>query len=403
MNNNEINLILDSFTYFWFSIIQISFAFVSLKSKIIDRNTYNSSLVQLLENNGPVYIKFGQIMSSRKDQLIKNKTFKNLFQNLSKLEDNITLDDDILNEEYNLINTIENIKLCNTKAIGTGSIASVYFVKYFDKECVLKIVHPKIREKVKRGYILLKTHINMISLFTNKIKNIKKIIDIDNMYNSILDQTNMYNESINIYNMYNCFKDNRIIITPKLINYSTDFILMSKEYGLKFDDFIKKYPDYKMEVIATMFYSFKKMIENKLIHIDLHFGNFFFKLDKKNDIVKIILLDFGIMKKINDMQKEELLKIFNFKKISNKFIWLLLKDNKYNYKDFNKLIEEYSKNNKKKNLNDISIFLQKKKIFISYENTLFMNSIDFIFKLRHKIINPKIFDKYLIGYIMENE
>ena len=68
---------------------------------------------------------------------------------------------------------------------------------------------------------------------------------------------------------------------------------MSKEEGYKINEFFNNYPDYRDEAVALLYSCLYKMINNRTLHGDLHFGNFLFKLD--NNEVKITLLDFGII------------------------------------------------------------------------------------------------------------
>ena len=85
-------------------------------------------------------------------------------------------------------------------------------------------------------------------------------------------------------------------------------MVISKESGMKIEEFINIYPQYYDEAISLIYSTVFFMIKNKVIHGDLHFGNFFFNLNQQEKRVEITLLDFGITCPLTKSQSKNLLK-----------------------------------------------------------------------------------------------
>jgi predicted unusual protein kinase regulating ubiquinone biosynthesis (AarF/ABC1/UbiB family) len=102
------------------------------------------------------------------------------------------------------------------------------------------------------------------------------------------------------------------VIFPKVLKHTESYIIESYEGGLKFPEFIKKYPDYAEEATNIIFSCYYVMFFSNFIHGDFHQSNFLLRL--KDNRVQIIILDYGIMTKLTD------------EKVFNKFIMLFQKN-----------------------------------------------------------------------------
>ena len=180
-----------------------------------------------------------------------------------------------------------------------------------------------------------------------------------------------------------------------------------KVNGLSYRKFIKKYPEYDYETISALYYCAYKMIKNKFFHIDLHWGNLFLNLNESG-IVQITLIDYGIVKEINDIEQKCLLDIFNLNsskktKETNiiKLFWLL-SNKTHDYDNFEKLFNNYMNKNKKQ-LKFVMDFFYENNIFLSHKNTLFLNSISLILDIFDEQENQQGFYSFLEGYMLEND
>ena len=138
------------------------------------------------------------------------------------------------------------------------------------------------------------------------------------------------------------------------------------------------------------------MIKNKIVHGDLHFGNFLFNLNDDKKRVEITILDFGVTCQLTDKQSKYLTTFLKTKN-KNKLI-LFLKEIMINIPESLE-IDENSKDTNiiKKILNNDNIILPSN--FISLFSTL---KIVFELQAECQKLNPD-FNKYILGYMIEND
>ena len=126
----------------------------------------------VIEELGPTYIKFGQLLSTRKDLFDQD-----IIDELSKLRDSIEPFDtdiakDIFKKETGL-NINDIFKEFNETPIGAASIGQVYEGKLKNNEDVIvKIQRPNIEE-------IIKSDIEILRAIALTLKDLYKNIDID--------------------------------------------------------------------------------------------------------------------------------------------------------------------------------------------------------------------------------
>lgn len=394
--------ILVSYIQFITNSTYIVLTLVGFKTGIIKEKSYDKRIINLIREGGPIYIKYAQIYASRKIE----DNF-HLLKGIKLLEDNVEILENEKRYEINYLNSLDKLKVINEKALGSGSIASVYQIQYKNKKSVAKIVHPNVIYKINRGEIILKTQIKIFGLFNRHFKRANRFIDFRGMKESIYEQTNMEIEKNSTIKFFDIFNDDPIVKIPNIYSYSKSCLIMEKVSGLNYRNFLNEFPDYDFETISALYYCVSKMIKNKFCHIDLHWGNIFFNITD-NDTVKITLLDFGIVKEISELEYNSLIKIFDLKSSKEirennicKLFWLMSKKD-YKYEDFNAKLNDYIKKNKR-SLKFIMDFFYENNIFISHKDSLFLNSIGLILQLIEDKRDENGFIPFLEGYMLDNE
>ena len=191
----------------------------------------------VIEELGPTYIKFGQLLSTRKDLFDQD-----IIDELSKLRDSIEPFDtdiakDIFKKETGL-NINDIFKEFNETPIGAASIGQVYEGKLKNNEDVIvKIQRPNIEE-------IIKSDIEILRAIALTLKDLYKNIDID--LNKVIEEFHAqlmreldYNfEAMNAIKFKNMFKDSKEVYIPSIYNqYSTKRVLiMEKIIGIKLSD-----------------------------------------------------------------------------------------------------------------------------------------------------------------------
>ncbi len=248
----------------------------------------------VIEELGPTYIKFGQILSTRKDLFDQD-----IIDELSKLRDSVEpFDTDIAkaifkNETGLEINDL--FKEFNDIPIGSASIGQVYEGKLKNNEDVIvKIQRPNIEETIKSDMEILKT-------IAVALKDLNKDIDIDlvqlveEFHAQLIRELDYNFEAMNAIKFKKIFENSKEVYIPTIYNeYSTDKVLvMEKIIGVKLSDTSKiKELGWSTKNIAEIGVRslFKQIFEYGFFHGDPHPGNIFVV---SNNCISYI--DFGMI------------------------------------------------------------------------------------------------------------
>jgi ubiquinone biosynthesis protein len=261
----------------------------------IETHSRNERIRLAIEELGPTFIKFGQIVADRPDLVSKD-----LRDELKKLQDDAhPMSDEIaVNEiEKQLKKPIDEVfKSFNKTHIASASIAQAY-------EGVLK-TGQKVALKVQRPGIekIIKLDLSLMEFFAKKIQNNHpdfQALDIVGVVGefgkSINKEIDFKNEAANMLRFAHNFKGDKTIYVPKVFMEHSSNKLLVEEFidGLKVDDIegLKKAGDDPVEIAHRgSKLMFKQIFTNGFFHADPHSGNIFIK---ENNV--IVFIDFGMM------------------------------------------------------------------------------------------------------------
>lgn len=384
---------LETLSLILFNLFYPLYIFVSYKLNLIKKETYYKGIKYIIKKNGPVFIKFTQLLLIKKEHLIKyNKKYfdEDLILILSGLENDIYKSDKKIYSKFN--NKLYNIK--NSYSIDSGSVAYIYEVYYDKNICILKTVHENIKKKLKNHIKILKIFLYLFSFNSNYFE-IINVIKVDNFENLLVNQADMNLESNNLKKFYEIFSSYDIVHIPKYYENDEYNLIMSKVDGIKLYDFLKINPESKLEVIYLIYSCIHKMVSNKILHGDFHQGNIlFFKIDNN---VNISILDFGLVFILNNRQSEIILDYLE----SFKRIHLINLINTFG----NKLIETDFKTTKKESdITYITNLILKYKLNFPIEILNLISTIDFIKNLCENMKTDKnlLLDN-LFDYMIDKE
>ncbi len=248
----------------------------------------------LIEDLGPTFIKFGQILADRPDLASESLRFE-----LKKLQSSARpFDDDmaikIIEMELGQ-NTEQVFSELNINHIASASIGQVYRGTLLTGEqVVLKVQRPGIKQKIKLDLIL-------IQLFAKKLQrsypelntfNIAKFVG--DFGDIILKELDFTNEVSNMLRLNNMFKDDdRCHIPIVYTKFCTQRLLIMEFIdGEKPDDLqTLKDKGYSPQVIAEngVDIILTMILKYGFFHADPHPGNIFIRGDNQ-----IVLIDHGM-------------------------------------------------------------------------------------------------------------
>ena len=267
----------------------------------------------MFEELGPIFVKLGQVISTRKDLLPDN-----IADELSKLQDHVKPFSD--KESINIIEKEFGDKISNifnefqTKPIASASIAQVHAAKLKNNDDVIvKVVRPNIKKEIEKDLLLMKGIAKYLNSLSDEFKRMH-LIEIVNDYGALVfDETDLIKEASNAKKIKKNFAGSELIYIPEIHwKYVTKNVLvMERTFAtpINHKEQLKK-DGIDFEVLAKngVELFFTQVFEHNFFHADMHPGNIF--IQKKDNNVQYVLVDFGIMGSLSKFDKKYLAENF---------------------------------------------------------------------------------------------
>ena len=273
------------------------------KNKVVSAKNIKNDIVKM----GPVYVKIGQIVSTRTDLFPHYITdvFSDLQNEVEYMEY-----EDVQNIFYSQFN--QSIDDCfddfSAQPIASASIGQVHIgtLKENNTKVAIKVLRKGINKTFKEELSVIISIFNAYNSVIKLNKNANDILAIlKELYNNIEYETNFEKELENMMIFKKILDDSTNIIVPRVYKPLSSKEILTMEYvpSVKITDLESN----QNEFLATeLMKSFVLMILNDgYIHCDPHPGNI--GINKEG---KIVLYDFGMVKKFDLNIKEYFRKIF---------------------------------------------------------------------------------------------
>lgn len=313
--------------YFFSSSILWKFLIFISKYNKYKEKSIGLRLFKALEQLGPIWIKFGQILSTRNDILPNNIT-----KYLKRLQNNaLPFNGKIARSqiEKSLNQPLEkNFKHFNIIPLASASIAQVHtaILKKNGKKIIIKIIRPKILSLIQLDIKIMYFLANVIIIFSSYAKKLR-IIDIIHEYErTLINELNLLREAVNTIQLRKNFKNSKILYFPKVyLDYCTESVLvMERIYGISLSKIsVLKKAGVNMKLLAERGVKifFTQVFRDNFFHADMHPGNIFINY-KNPENPKYIGIDCGNVGYLNNKDKrylaENFIAFFNrdYKKIA---------------------------------------------------------------------------------------
>jgi len=305
-----------------------------------------------LEELGPTYIKFAQVLSNRPDVLPEA-----LISEFVKLQSDVppipfaTVKDTLERELGKKVETIFQYLL--EKPLGSASIGQVHRGRLLSgEEVVVKVQRPRVRPTVETDIAILKEVAMRAESYLER-NGISSVMDIlETLEKTMQRELDYRNEVRNIRQFRDLYKDRKDFYVPKAYpEYSTEKVLV-QEYadGCKITDQAQmaRWGLIPSDIaIRGMHIYLSQIFETGLFHADPHPGNIILR---ENGV--ICLIDFGMVGRMNDSDRFAFAGIFigmaqqNPRKMAANLIRLTteheVNDRQRLEQDLSRLIEDFS-------------------------------------------------------------
>lgn len=265
-----------------------------------NRNLTRGERLRLcFEQLGPIFIKFGQALSTRKDLLPFD-----IAEELAKLQDQVppfSGAEATALIEKSLGGKVETLfATFATEPLASASIAQVHQAELLNgKKVVVKVLRPHIEKILRQDTALLAIFAKWIEHYVPNTRRLRPVDVVHEISRDLLDELDLMREAANASQLKRNFKDSNIHYVPDVYwDYCRSNVLTLEEIeGIPVAD-IKRLNalgvDMKLLAERGVEIFYTQVFRDCFFHADMHPGNIF--VDATNPLnPKYISIDFGIV------------------------------------------------------------------------------------------------------------
>jgi ubiquinone biosynthesis protein len=248
-----------------------------------------------LEDLGPIYVKFGQILSTRRDLLPDDIALE-----LVKLQDQVPpfpgaqarqIVEKALGKPVG-----ELFAEFDTEPLASASIAQVHAATLHEgHKVIVKVVRPNIEKTIQRDIDLLFTIARLARKYSRDARRLRPVEVVEEYNKTIHDELDLQREAANAAQLRRNFVDGKLLYVPEVYWELTRENVMVQEriYGTPVDQVdelilhgvnLRTLGERGVEIFFT------QVFRDNFFHADMHPGNIFVRADGT-----YIGVDFGIM------------------------------------------------------------------------------------------------------------
>jgi ubiquinone biosynthesis protein len=267
-------------------------------------------LRRALETLGPIFVKFGQVLSTRRDLIPTD-----IADELAKLQDRVPpfsteLAYRIL--ERTFARPVSKVfRQFDSIAVASASVAQVHLAELPDgREVAVKILRPGIRRVIDEDIKLLNVAAGLVEKLWAEGRRLKPREVVGEFERHLNDELDLLREAANASQLRRNFQDSPLMLVPDICwDYcSSEVMVMQRMYGTPISQIgqlraqgidLKKLSRAGVEIFFT------QVFRDGFFHADMHPGNILVAADGR-----YVALDFGIMGTLTEVDKNYLAQNF---------------------------------------------------------------------------------------------
>ena len=237
-------------------------------------------LRKALEELGPIFVKFGQLLSTRPDLVPEDISVE-----LSSLQDNVPPFSSQLfkkNIELALDGSVDELFLSfEPDPLASASVAQVHAAVLADgRDVVIKAVRPNIEKTIRKDIALLYTLARLVKTYSEDGERLHPLEVVKDYESVIIEELNLQSEGANASLLRHNFANSPMLHVPEIYwPYSNkDVLVMERIYGIPVTDIDRLEAagvDFKLLAQRGVEIFFTQVFEHNFFHADMHPGNIF--------------------------------------------------------------------------------------------------------------------------------
>jgi ubiquinone biosynthesis protein len=252
-----------------------------------------------LEELGPIFVKFGQAVSTRRDLLPTD-----VADELAKLQDRVppfpgTVARAIV--ESRLRRPVaEAFSEFEETPLAAASIAQVHAARLPDgNEVVVKVLRPDMRESIERDLEVLYALANLAQTYWREGRRLRPLEIVAEYEKTVIDELDLMREAANASQLKRNFAGSDLLYVPEVYwDYCRlDVMVMERIHGIPISDMERLRgagTDIKLLAENGVRIFFTQVFRHNFFHADMHPGNIFVMIDDPAR-PRYAAVDFGIV------------------------------------------------------------------------------------------------------------
>jgi ubiquinone biosynthesis protein len=267
-----------------------------------------------LEELGPVFVKFGQAVSTRRDLLPSD-----IADELARLQDRVP--------PFPGATAREIVELALGRPVGdafsafdetplaAASIAQVHVALLPDgREVVVKVLRPGMREIIARDLEVLRTLAGLAQRYWRESRRLRPLEVVDEYEKTILDELDLMREAANAAQLKRNFTGSPLLYVPEVYwDYCrVNVMVMERIHGVPISDMARLRAagtDFKKLAENGVQIFFTQVFHHNFFHADMHPGNIFVLIDNPA-APRYAAVDFGIVGSLDPSDQQYLARNF---------------------------------------------------------------------------------------------
>jgi len=266
-----------------------------------------------LEALGPIFIKFGQMLSTRRDLLPED-----IADELQRLQDQVPpfcgAEATQIIEQALGQSVGESFAAFSSEPLASASVAQVHAATLLSGEdVVVKVIRPNIHKTITQDIQLLQTLAQLIERYSEDGKRLRPIEVVSDYQKTIFNELDLLIEAGNTSQLRRNFENSELLYLPQ-VHWDLcrrNVLVMERIHGIPVADIpalndqqtnMKKLAERGVEIFFT------QVFRDSFFHADMHPGNIFVSRENPSS-PQYIAIDCGIVGTLSNDDKNYLARI----------------------------------------------------------------------------------------------